>query len=428
MPSCRRAPRVVLLTGLSGDLQSEKTFQEQLQGWLEWLENLPVPPQQVFVFSDSPADLTPPAKLPAKILSSTRDEFLRLGKTLAGQTNPLVFIAWGHGGLQGKTPVFHVPGPRLTPADFKTFAAQMPGAESRWLLLFRGSGQFAAALVDGHRQIIASEKDTLFNSDPVGLPLVLKSLRANSDISFTALGEALGRATTAWYQERNLIRTEEPTLWAASETPRLLSPAEAEPGSAADKTAAESTPPANSTPAVATLTNLTAGWQGITRVEARDYSRADGVVLRRRVNFTLSGGNPAVITRENEEFIQILSADGKHLGDLDFSYSPPDEDITFLNCEVLQPDGKLLSLNPEEIRDAGGESWGDYQAQRRKVFSLPGLAPGVTILRVRIIKARGRRFRSPTFRWECPSPQGIACLIPSRAGQRAQGFRVSFCL
>src|SRR5258708_2839112 len=97
---------VVLLAGLPGDLQSETAYHEQLQNWLEFLENFSPTPEQIFVFADSPDAVTLPAKLSARKFKAGREEFLALGKTLAGQTNPVTVIVWGHGGMQGKTPVF----------------------------------------------------------------------------------------------------------------------------------------------------------------------------------------------------------------------------------------------------------------------------------------------------------------------------------
>jgi len=54
---------------------------------------------------------------------------------------------------------------------------------------------------------------------------------------------------------------------------------------------------------------------------------------------------------EHEEFVQILTAEGKHFGDFDFAYSPPFENITFAHCEVWQTNGNVLRLDPDEIRD-----------------------------------------------------------------------------
>jgi hypothetical protein len=302
-----------------------------------------------------------------------------LTKKLEGQTNPLVVIAWGHGGRQGKNPVFHVRGPRLTPADFQTLADQAAGRASYWVLLFRESGSFARQLAGDRRWILSSECGTAFTSDPIGMGVLLRLAREKSGGDFTALSEAFGRATDAWYTERNLARTEEPAFWAEHDKPRLLAAAaEANSGALANSaTLAKAPDLAAPATAAALATNLPAAWKQIQRVDPRKFPNADGVTLRRRTSHTF-GGNPAV-TAEHDEFIQILTAEGKRLADFDFSYSPPFEDISFLDCEVLRPDGKLTRLDPEAIRELRSESVGDYQPGRRKFFSLPGAGPGAVL-------------------------------------------------
>jgi len=138
---------------------------------------------------------------------------MSLGATLAEETNPLVVIAWGHGGKQGNLPVFHVRGPRLAPSDFKGLASQADGRESRWILMFRAAARLRGKLAGEQRQILSSESDTMFASDPIGMAVLLKLARAKPEWRSFSLSEEFGRATAAWYKERNLARTEEPTLW-----------------------------------------------------------------------------------------------------------------------------------------------------------------------------------------------------------------------
>lgn len=338
---------VIIVPGLPGDVENEAAYREQL---------------------NSLSGLLPRAYT---LADATREKFLTLGKTLAGQTNPVVVIAWGHGGQQGQTSVFHVRGPRLTPADFKEFAARMPDAKSRWLLFFRGSGTFARELAAPNRQIISSEKDAMFNSDPVGMSVFLRILRTNPNHTMESLSQDLGRATAAWYEERHLARTEEPTLWSGKQPPRLLAPS-----SDSDVLASE---PGEKLESPSEPAPTSSAWKDIAKVDARNFPDAEAVVLRRRVEYTL-GSSPA-ISAEHEEFIQILTTEGKEHGDFDVAYWPPQEDITFLDCEVRQADGKLTRLDPDDIHESADESVGDYHTARRKIFSLPGVVPGA-VLRV----------------------------------------------
>src|SRR5258707_968048 len=59
--------------------------------------------------------------------------------------------------------------------------------------------------------------------------------------------------------------------------------------------------------------DLPPAWKEITRLDPTKYPDADGLLLRRRLSYTL-GSNPA-IAADHEEFIQILTAEGKRFGD-----------------------------------------------------------------------------------------------------------------
>jgi hypothetical protein len=425
---------VILLAGVPGDVESEENYRNQLQGWLE-LAVASGRVTKVIVLCDNPEAMTPPGRpevaIPAKegdsiatnqssvagqpstvsVLKGDRGNFLALGQTLARSTNALVVVAWGHGGKQGPTPVFHVRGPRITTADLKAVAGQV-GKESRWILMFRGSGAFANELAAEARQIIASEDETMFSDDPVGLPLLLKIAKQRPELGFRELANELGRETEAWYKERNLARTEEPTLWSATDKPRHLVVVGAEEGSHESKKIGLPKPAATNylgaeAAAPAPIPrDLPAVWDGIKRVEARQYPGADAVVLRRWLSYTL-GSSPAVAT-EHEEFIQVLTPEGKQQGDFDVTFSPPFEDISFLDCEVLRPDGTLVRLDPDAIRDTHEQAVGDYQRPQRKFFSLPGVVPGA-VLHVRY-RSTWKTFPLPHVSLEIPIGQDLAII------------------
>jgi hypothetical protein len=426
---------VVLLAGVPGDVESEGNYRDQLQSWVA-LATGSGQVARIFVLCDDPQAVTLPgspartsstasltsaetngprwnASLPdATVLKGDRSAFLKLGQTLAGGTNALVVIAWGHGGRQGNKPVLHVRGPRITAADFKEVARQAAGGESRWVLMFRGSGSFAAELAGERRQIISSEAETMFSDDPVGMPLLLTIVKEKPELRFQDLAEGAGRATEAWYKERNLARTEEPTLWVANDKPRLLivTAAEEQGGEAMkpkEAGAGETNVPGAASPVVSVRpSDLPAAWKDIKRVEERLYPEADAVVLRRRLSYTL-GSNPA-IAAEHESFIQVLTSEGKHYGDFDVSYSAPDEDISFLDCEVLRADGKLVRLDPDAIRDTHQQAVGDYEQGQRKFFSLPGISPGA-VLHVRY-RTTWKTFPLPHVSLEIPISEDLAVL------------------
>src|SRR5262249_30740598 len=157
-----------------------------------------------------------------KTMAATRTNFIELSSSLAKASGPVMVIAFGHGGRQGSTPVLHVRGPRLTPREFSTLAAQGKQTEASWILMFRGSGAFANELSGEGRKIFSSDCDTSFTSDPIGMGVLLKIIRANPAISFDEMGPKTGKAIAEWYSSRNLARTEEPTLWNQASKPQLL--------------------------------------------------------------------------------------------------------------------------------------------------------------------------------------------------------------
>lgn len=402
---------LVLLAGLPGDVETENTYREQMQAWLALAQSAG-PLRDIYVLCDFKDSLPPPASnqlARMNVLPADRASFLGLRLSLAARGGDTVVVAWGHGGMQRETPVLHVRGPRLTAADFKMLANAL-GGESRWILFFRGSGSFASALAGERREILSSERDTMFASDPIAMELLLKATKANPTLSFTALGEASGRAVLAWYKERNLARTEEPTFWPGSAPAVLL----AEEGSSSTPEAivnsnsmtvsnkAENTVKSESPGS----TNLPAAWPELKRAEPKDYPEADAVVLRRTLSYTL-GSSPAVAS-EQEEFIQILTPEGKQFADFDLAYSPPDEDLSVLDCEVLGPDGKLTRLDPEEVRQGAETAPADYQTAQRKFFSLPGAVPGA-VLHLRY-RTQWREFPLPHVSLSIP----IAAELPLR--------------
>jgi hypothetical protein len=393
--------RVVLLAGLAGDLDNEILFREQLQTWCD-LVGRSGRVESLYVLCDDPQSVILPKGSQGERLSAGRDTFIELGHKLRGGTNPLVVIAWGHGGKQGTTPVFHVRGPRLTPADFTDFANQAGGPCSNWLLLFRGSGAFAKQLASSGRQVLSSDCGEQFGSDPVTMGLLLKVVRGHGADSFQDVGAELGRATQDRYKERHLALAEQPAFWNGTKTPILLCQAVRDVPPATRIADEAQDPPANHAQILekeeaGQQQALSPAWRELPRVAPGDYPEANAVVLRQRLACRV-GQNPALVT-EQEEFIQILTPRGKVYGDFDVSYWPPGEELEFLECEVLKTNGQLARLDADMIGEAGPPP-GDYEGPRRKRFSLPGIAPGA-IVHVRY-SSQWRTFPLPQVSMELP--------------------------
>ncbi len=387
---------LVMLSGLPGDLESEAQFNEQLQSCLAaTFQNTNV--VRAFVLCHNPNSLTLPADDRLILDKADRQHVLALAGKLNAGTNPIAVIVFGHGGRQSSTNVFHVRGPRLTPDDFASLASSFGASFSSWVLYFRGSSAFANRLAGPTRQIISSEADSSFGSDPIGLALFLKALRDHPQASFESLGKDLGAATADWYEERNLARVEEPTLWLPDQKPHLLVQGRKNTLTSIQKDDSPPTPnPANTS--AAKSIELPGAFNDLRRVAASDYPDDDAIVVRRTLTYLIAA-NPALST-EHEEFIQILTPEGKRHADFDISYSPPAEDIRFDDCEVLLPNGKLERLDPEAIRETRDKDPGDYQAARHKFFSLPGVAPDA-ILHIRY-RTSWKEFPQPYISLQVP--------------------------
>jgi transglutaminase-like putative cysteine protease len=369
---------VLLISGLPGDVESERAYEGQATAFLDALATAGV--KDVRVLVDAPDRVQVPAGLRGRVGVGSRAAVLSTADELAPGTGPVVVVAWGHGGQQGATPVLHVRGPRLTPQDFASLATRWGRRPSRWLLFFRGSGAFARALRGDGRQVLASDNEVAFRSDPIGQELLGRILRDGPGQTLPAISERLGQATTAWYADQHLARTEEPTLWSGNEAPRAL--------------AAASPPPADAAPQA-----RGEAWAGIAPLPADRYAGRPAVVLRRTTRYAL-GRTPALV-QEVDEFVQVLTEEGKSRGDLDILYSPPEERVTILDAEVLRADGVLERLGADAVRDTRPEALPDgYRAPSRKVFSLPGVAAGA-ILRLHY-RSEWRTFPLPEILLEVP--------------------------
>ena len=374
---------VVILSGLPGDMESEKSFADQTSHLLTFLDRPEMKPKKVIVLANTKTDFK--ASYPLETAANDRKTFLGLADELKDQDT--VFIVFGHGGNQGNTPVFHVPGPRLTPSDFSDLAKAC--SSSTWLLFFPGSGFFAKALQAPQRIILATEADDKhFAGDTISFSLFVDLLGKETDL--TKLADALGAATNHWYQDRALARTEDPALWVAETAPRKLI-IDQDPTAVAPSVTPSPPPPVFGT------AQPGEAWKNIQPVKPADYPKDDAITLSRRESYQLGDDNQ--VTEETESFVQILTAEGKKYGDFDFVFSP-DEDLTFEACEVLLPNGQLETLDPDSIREGATSSPGDYGGEPRKIFSLPHVEAGA-ILHVEL-QRKWKRFPYPHFCDEIP--------------------------
>jgi hypothetical protein len=362
---------VMLFPSLAGDLESERTFTDQLKSLVQLADQSSA--STLLLFSDSEENPSG-SRLKTHRFKASRADFLNAAGQFSSTTNPLVAFIWGHGGTQGQTPVFHVRGPRITAADLKDFAAKATTAPSTWILMFRGSGRFAAELAGPQRRIIASEGESIFRNDPIGLSIFIKLWRADPGITLDDMAGAFGPAVAKWYDEQSLARTEEPTVWLGTEPSRALVAAVP----VIEKEPSPEPPSVAPKPGQSAVSTNAPAWGNIARARPADYPDADAIYLRRRITYTLAA-SPAVAA-EHDDYIQVLTSEGKAAGDFDISYSPPHEKLEFLDCEIQRPDGSVLKVDPDEIRDTEDSSAAPGGPQdRRKFFSMPDVTAGAII-------------------------------------------------
>jgi hypothetical protein len=355
---------VVVLVGLSGDAETESTYTRQTARLLELLDRASPRPASVTVLADAPALVTAPPALGARVVEASRAHLQETAAALAAEE--LVVFAWGHGGLRGKDPVFHVRGPRIEPADLAALAAK--AARSAWFLLFRQSAAFARHLRAPERTLVTTEHETAYGDDPIGIELVLDAMRDRPAAGAEALARALGPATAAWYERNRLARTEEPTLWAGAGDPIRL---------AVESTAAAPAPaPRPDAPVAPTAT----AWESIAPATPAQYPGAPAVVLRRAIVHTI-GAKPA-LESVVEEFVQILTKEGERYAELDLAWSPAGEAVHVLDLERRNRDGSIERLDPNLLTGPPRSGAGEELPMVRHVEALAGAEPGV-IFRVR---------------------------------------------
>ena len=400
---------LVVLTGLPGDVEREAAYERDLARLLEILALPNARPRRLTIFTDSgSADL--PAGLQAEVLRSSRENVLNL--ELDGRAT---FFVWGHGGTIGPKAVFHVRGPRIETGDLSALAEAVPA--SRWILFFNHSGAFARALQGPGREILASENQTVYRSSPEGLAHVLEILRGAPDLSLDQLGRRFGPRIVGWYEENHLARQEDPYLWLGDEEAVHLA-ALAKEEVVAEQASSAQASPAQTTPAQTTdhrdkaeagkvaEVDPTAVWETVRPISPSDHPDHDAAVLWRSDRYILAD-RPAM-QHETDQLIQILTEEGTVHGDVEVTYSPPDEKLTFIDLEVRRPDGTVLRLPPDSIGDLTGTALPGYRAPTRKRFAMPQVTAG-SILRLHY-RREWRRFPLPHVPLEITLAEGLPVL------------------
>src|SRR5260221_13165547 len=83
---------VILMSSLAGDAERENAYRDQLQAWLDIVATSNA--RRTIVLCDAPEPVLLPANSEKTALQPGAGNFLGLAAMLAGETNPLVVIAW----------------------------------------------------------------------------------------------------------------------------------------------------------------------------------------------------------------------------------------------------------------------------------------------------------------------------------------------
>lgn len=369
---------VILIAGIAGDVETESEYEEIASNLMNWLKSTDPAPASVTIFADMATEWTddrfPIQKLEAKQLALKK--FIESRKN---NDRPLVCFLWGHGGEQKGTPVFHVKGPRIEPADLESLKNAWPNQPSFWTLAFRHSGSFSKALAADLSQSISSEGEVVYNSDPLLMRQASRVLRENPNLSFEDFAKDAAKKVDTLYKENGVARTEDPIFWNGKEPPAYLISKDQGNAFVEAKPEAPRAKPVEAKTETAISNESKEIWETIQSVDPKRYPEDDAIFLSRSIKYVL-GGNPAIQT-ELDQFIQILTPEGADQGDITLSYAPPGEILEILDCEVRKPDGTIIRLPSSRISDAPSEQEPGYISTQKKSFSFPEIVAG-SILRL----------------------------------------------
>ncbi|MEP7383482.1 MAG: hypothetical protein ABI910_17485 [Gemmatimonadota bacterium] len=213
-----RPPRTAFLivAGVGG----EKRLSDQFLGWSRGVASAAttrfgVPDSLVVVLAED-------ATQPRVTARSSRENIMAQISRLSGTSRAgdrLVVILFGHGSTQGDVSRFNVPGPDMTPDDFRLALAPMRDASLVFVNTTSASGDFVKALAGPNRTIITAtrsgreQNETLFPEYFVAALTTDvadgdKDGRANLLEAFTYARREVERV----FEQGNRIATEHPML------------------------------------------------------------------------------------------------------------------------------------------------------------------------------------------------------------------------
>lgn len=309
-------------------------------------------------------------------------------------------ILLGHSTVRDDGPVFAVKGKRVTAQDLKTALAVIP-ARQYIFITTESSGGFIPVLAAPNRIILtATEPSGEINETT--FPYALAAALGNTQNgTILQLARATAKNVREHFDQATLVQTEHAMLSDPSQPDPVLEPFDKTSGTLLAEQSAVSppappspppalsadqnvlpTPPASTAPPVASDKTTerkpaTPETLAILQQAHAATAQAEGfpaVILSKEVDYLVNSDQSQVTTIHQQVLIE--KASGARWGDLEFSSTPPLEQITVEKARTIFPDGTYLEATVDS-RDSGTS--GDYLPRKEMVVRLPGVTPGCVI-------------------------------------------------
>jgi hypothetical protein len=148
---------VLVITGISGDEEHAKLFHQLATRFIDAAKKRDAVPDSNIIYLAEKSDVDP-----ARIGGlSTKAGIEKAFGDLAATTHPndeIFVLLIGHGGFDGKTATFNMPGPDFSAADFARLLGKFPSQRVVFVDTTSSSGGFLSALAGPGRTIVTATK------------------------------------------------------------------------------------------------------------------------------------------------------------------------------------------------------------------------------------------------------------------------------
>jgi hypothetical protein len=369
--------RVLIVSGLAGDQKESDRFQALQERYAAAFAARGIPAANIETAPNVTADAFK-ARLAALVPKLTAADSFWL-------------ILLGHCEPRMDGPVFQVSGPRVHAADFKSALAGIT-ARQYLILTPESTGGYIALLAAPNRIILTATEPSGELNETYFPDAFAAALEDAHNSSLLKLARVTARLVHDFYDHGGLAQTEHAMLSDPSQPQPILEPFDSTSGTlladqpalpvetptsvSADQPALPEPPPAappkpgvpsSSTHQPATAETLAL----IKQARAAPDDGSPAVILEKDLNCLVNADESQVITAH--QIIAIRKASGANWGDLEFSSTPPLNEVTVEKARTIFPDGTWI----EAGTDARSEmESGDYLAEKKIAVRLPAVTAG----------------------------------------------------